>query len=170
VAACAKVDVAELDRPTVTVDIEIPIRADQLFEILEDGDAWPKWLTALDKVTWTSPDPKRIGTTRSIDIGGNFTADEKFIAWETDRRMAFYFTGCSRPMFRAFAEDYRVEPVAGGCRLTWSVLVRPRGIPEWSLKVVGPLLAVALRRYLVNLRKYAAVRNPGETDQGLRRS
>ncbi|WP_264021456.1 SRPBCC family protein [Mycolicibacterium pyrenivorans] len=106
---------------------------------------------------WTSPDPKGVGTTRTVDIGRAFVANEEFICWETNQRMAFRFTDCSRPVFRAFAEDYRIEPADGGCRLTWSVLVRPRGIPESVIKVMSPILVISLRRNLNRLRAYAAV-------------
>jgi ribosome-associated toxin RatA of RatAB toxin-antitoxin module len=156
--ACGRVDVAELDRPTLAVGVEIPVRPDQLFEILEDAEAWPRWLTAITKVVWTSPDPKGVGTTRTVEIKGAFIADEEFIAWETNRRMTFRFARCSRRIFRAFAEDYRIEPTDNGCQLTWSVLVRPRGIPEPLLKLIGPLLGLSLRRNLARLRGYATAR------------
>jgi carbon monoxide dehydrogenase subunit G len=155
---CGRVDVAELDRPTFALGVEIPVRPDQLFEILEDAQAWPRWLTAITKVTWTSPDPKGIGTTRTVEIRGAFVADEEFIVWETNRRMAFRFTGCSRPIFRSFAEDYRIESTDNGCRLTWSVLTRPRAIPEPLIKAMGPLLRLSLRRNLARLCSYATAR------------
>jgi carbon monoxide dehydrogenase subunit G len=156
--ACGRVDVADLDRPTFRVGVDIALRPEHLFEILEDAEAWPRWLTAITKVTWTSPEPKGVGTTRTVEIGAAFTADEEFIAWETNRRMAFRFAGCSRPIFRTFAEDYRIAPTDNGCRLTWSVLTRPRGIPEPLLKLMGLLLGLSLRRNLSRLRGYATAR------------
>jgi ribosome-associated toxin RatA of RatAB toxin-antitoxin module len=156
--ACGRVDVDELDRPTLAVSVEIPVRPDQLFEILEDAEAWPRWLTAITKVVWTSPDPKGVGTTRTVEIKGAFIADEEFIAWETNRRMTFRFARCSRRVFRAFAEDHRITPTDNGCRLTWSVLSRPRGVPEPLLKLMRPLLGLSLRRNLARLRSYATAR------------
>jgi ribosome-associated toxin RatA of RatAB toxin-antitoxin module len=156
--ACGRVDVSEFDRPTLTVGVEIPVRPDQLFEILEDAEAWPRWLTAITKVVWSSPDPKGVGTTRTVEIKGAFMADEEFIGWETNRRMAFRFARCSRRVFRAFAEDYRITPTDNGCRLTWSVLIRPRGIPERLVKLMGPLLGLSLRRNLARLRAYSTAR------------
>ena len=155
---CQEVDAGEFERPTVRVSVDVAVGPGQLFEILEDSDAWPRWLTALDDVTWTSSDPKGVGTTRTVTIGGNFIADEEFIVWEADRRMAFRFTTCSRAVFRAFAEDYRIVPTDNGCRLTWSVVARPRILPAPLLKIAAPILAVGLRRYLANLQKYAVAR------------
>ncbi|WP_407665573.1 SRPBCC family protein [Mycolicibacterium vinylchloridicum] len=155
---CGPVDLVELHRPTLTAAVDIPVQPNQLFEILEDAEAWPRWLTAITKVVWTSADPKGLGTTRTVEIGRGFVANEEFICWETNRRMAFRFTDCSRPVFRVFAEDYRIESIDQGCRLTWSVLVRPRGIPESLVKVTRPLLAMALRHNLDRLRTYAVTR------------
>lgn len=156
--SCDVVDLGAFDRPTVRVGVDIAIRPDQVFAILEDPDAWPLWLSAIKQVTWTSPDLKGIGTTRTVTIAGAFVADEEFIAWEPGRRMAFRFTRCSRRVFRAFAEDYRVEEHAGGSRLTWSVVVRPRGVPTAVLRLLSPILAAALRPNLNRLRGYAVDR------------
>jgi hypothetical protein len=54
----------------------------------------------------------------------------------------------------AFAEDYRVEAIPGGCRLTWTMAQKPAGAAKLAMVVVGPLLNLALRRYLRNLRNY----------------
>jgi hypothetical protein len=44
--------------------------------------------------------------------------------------MAFRFNESSTSALAAFAEDYRIEPTAHGCRLTWSLQIgwlAPRG-------------------------------------------
>ncbi len=46
---CGPVDLVELSRPTLRVAVDIPVQPDQLFEILEDAAAWPRWLTAITK-------------------------------------------------------------------------------------------------------------------------
>ena len=51
-------------------------------------------------------------------------------------------------------EDYRVEVIPGGCRLTWTMAQKPAGPAKLAMVVVGPLLNLALRRYLRNLRSY----------------
>jgi uncharacterized protein YndB with AHSA1/START domain len=155
---CDDIDIGVFDNPTVCVSVDIAVRPDQLFEILEDPDAWPVWLKSITHVAWTSPDPKGIGTTRTVTIAGDFVADEEFIAWEPGARMAFRFTQSSRRVFRAFAEDYRVTKHGGGSRLTWSVVARPRGVPAAVLRPLRPILAAALRPNLDRLRGYATER------------
>jgi hypothetical protein len=59
------------------------------------------------------------------------------------------------PTFQAaFAEDYRVEVIPGGCRPTWTMAQKPAGAARSAMFLVGPLLNVALRRFLRNLRSY----------------
>jgi hypothetical protein len=52
----------------------------------------------------------------------------------------------------AFAEDYRVEVIPGGCRMTWTLAQKPVGVAKIAMFVVRPLLNLAFRRILTNLR------------------
>ena len=83
---------------------------------LLDAQAWTEWLP-ITKVTWTSPQPFRVGTTRTVEIGKQ-VVEEVFFAWDEGQRMAFRFDRTSLPV-RAAVEDYRVVPTATGCELVW---------------------------------------------------
>jgi len=86
-------------------------------------------------VVWTSNKPYGVGTTRSVWLTG-ITVDERFFRWEHDRRFSFYLTGHSVPLAHAFAEDYRLDEVAGGeTRFTYSVAIEPR----LALRIGGPI-------------------------------
>jgi hypothetical protein len=80
------------------------------------------------------------------------------LAWEPFTRMAFRFNECSTKAVAAFAEDYRVEVIPGGCRLTWTMAQKPAGPSRPAMFVVGPLLNLGLRRFLTNLRGYTDAR------------
>ena len=58
----------------------------------------------------------------------------------------------------AFAEDYRVDVIPGGCRLTWTMVQKPARGAGLGMAVFGPLLNLALRRFLRNLRTYTDTR------------
>jgi hypothetical protein len=45
---------------------ETAVSAEQLFATLEDGPSWSKWVPLIREVTWTSPKPFAIGTTRTV--------------------------------------------------------------------------------------------------------
>jgi hypothetical protein len=58
----------------------------------------------------------------------------------------------------AFAEDYRVEVIPGGCRLTWTMAQKPAGPARLAMFVIAPLLNLGLRRFLKNVRSYTDAR------------
>ncbi len=94
--------------------VDLAITPEQLFEVLADAESWPHWATAITKVTWTSPEPRGVGTTRTVNMRGGIVGDEEFLAWEPFTHMAFRFNEASSGSIAAFAEDYRVVPTAGG--------------------------------------------------------
>ncbi|MBV8928893.1 MAG: SRPBCC family protein, partial [Mycobacteriaceae bacterium] len=94
------------------------------------------------------------GTTRVVDMRGGIVGNEEFLAWEPFSRMAFRFNECSMRAVTAFAEDYRVEPIPGGSRLTWTMAQQAAGPSRWAMVVARPVMNLMLRRFLANLRRY----------------
>jgi len=157
---CERVDASFTDADSVEAryrfrnSVDLAITPEQLFEVLSDAQSWPRWAKVITKVTWTSPEPRGVGTTRVVEMRGGLVGNEEFLAWEPFTHMAFRFNECSTRSVAAFAEDYRVEVIPGGCRLTWTMAQKPAGPAKRAMVVVGPLLNLALRRYLRNLRSY----------------
>jgi hypothetical protein len=87
------------------------------------------WCRALS-ISWTSPRPFGIGTTRTAKIlGGALTVNERYFLWEEGRRKAFCVLDASLPVFNRLAEDYIVEPLSPDrSRLTWTIAMEPKGI------------------------------------------
>src|SRR6202040_3403969 len=113
--------------------VDLAITPEQLFEVLADAESWPHWATAITKVTWTSPQPRGVGTTRTVDMRGGIVGDEEYLVWEPFTRMAFRFNNRSTKAVAAFAEDYRVEVIPGGCRMTWKLSQQPAGPAKLAL-------------------------------------
>jgi hypothetical protein len=89
--------------------VDLGITPEQLFEVLADAEAWPQWASVITNVTWTSPEPRGVGTTRTVDMRGGIVGDEEHLVWEPFIRIAFRFNECSTKAVAAFAEDYRIE-------------------------------------------------------------
>ena len=53
-----------------TNSADLAITPEQLFEVLADAAAWPRWASVITNVTWTSPEPRGVGTTRTVDMRG----------------------------------------------------------------------------------------------------
>ena len=76
--------------------------------MFDDAESWPRWASVITKVTWTSPEPHGVGTTRTVNMRGGITGDEEYLAWEPFSHMAFRFNEASSGSIAAFAEDYRM--------------------------------------------------------------
>jgi carbon monoxide dehydrogenase subunit G len=142
--------------------VHLDITPAQLFEVLGDAESWPKWATVITKVVWTSPEPRGIGTTRTVTMRGNIVGYEEFIAWEPLSRMAFRFNESTSNAIAAFAEDYRVIETATGCHVTWVMAMKPSGVAgRLGMTVSKPVMAWLFQRFLHNLRRHS-------TDERLR--
>lgn len=157
---CERVGVDFVDTAPIVFRnrVDLRITPEQLFDVLGDADAWPQWATVITKVTWTSPEPRGVGTTRTVHMRAGIVGEEEFLAWEPHRHMAFRFNACSVRAVAAFAEDYRVEPIAGGCRLTWTMAQKSSGVSRVFMPVAHPAMNLTLRRFLANLRRYTDAR------------
>ena len=151
---------AATKRYTVTVDLECT--PDQLFDVFEDADAWPLWVSAIESVEWTSPLPPREGTTRTVRMTGGVEVSERFLAYERGRRMQFVFTSLPTGAIDGFGEDYRVTDLGDGrCRLWWMMALLPgRGPAAAVMGVTAGVTGVMMRRFADSLAEYVRTRVP----------
>lgn len=117
------------------VSHDFPFPAHVVWAALLDGETWTKWLP-ITKVEWTSPQPFRVGTTRTVWIGDQ-CVEEVFFAWDEGSRMAFRFDRTSLPL-KAGVEDYQVHPTEEGCRLDWYFRAR-------APFLLGPLISAQMK-------------------------
>ena len=108
---------------------EIPRPAATVWDELT-ADTALHWCRILDQVTWTSPRPFGVGTTREVKaLHGANLLREHYFRWDEGHRHSFYVTQSSGPLFKALAEDYLVESRgADACRFTWTIAVQPSAV------------------------------------------
>lgn len=114
--------------PARYVDVmDIPRPADRVWAELASDDPLD-WCRVISDITWTSPRPFGVGTTRTANVvKGALVINERFFVWEEGRRMAFGVEEASLPVFRRFGEDYLLEPTSDtSCRFTWTLAAEPR--------------------------------------------
>jgi len=124
------------------------------------GEVWAElaadnplaWCRILKRISWTSPRPFGVGTTRTASsLGGVNVLHERFFIWEDGRRMSFYALEASVPLFRRFAEDYLVEPASdSSCRFTWTVAIEPRP----AARLGSPVNRMLLQTLFTDTRKH----------------
>jgi carbon monoxide dehydrogenase subunit G len=148
------VDFVDTARFRYSNSVDLAITPEQLFEVLEDASAWPRWAKVITKVTWTSAPPRGVGTTRTVHMRGGLIGDEEFLLWEPPTRMAFRFNTSSEKTVRAFAERYDVVPTAQGCRLTWTLALEVAGPSRFVTPLGKPVMNLTFRWFLRKLRHY----------------
>ncbi len=114
------------------------------------------WCRILQDVTWTSPRPFGVDTTRTARaLGGTNVLKERFFRWEEGRRHSFVVLQASTPMFRRFAEDYLVEPTSeNSCRFAWTIAIEPRR----AARIANPANRLLLETLFRDTRKYYGLR------------
>jgi hypothetical protein len=147
-----------------------PMRLSETFAIAKPApEVWAdltsddslSWCRILDRITWTSPRPFSVGTTRTASsLRGTNVIRERYFRWEEGRRKSFYVVEASAPLFTRFAEDYLVEPTsATSCEFTWTIAVEPRGP---LARALGPVNRRLLATLLTDTRRHYAA-NPSTT-------
>jgi hypothetical protein len=88
------------------------------------------WCRILSDVSWTSPRPFGVGTTRTVKaLRGASVLKERYFRWEEGSRHSFEVLETTNPMIRRLAEDYLVEPISDSAsRFTWLIAVEPRAL------------------------------------------
>lgn len=125
---------------------DIQQSADQVWEDLT-ADNPLSWCRLLRDITWTSPRPYGVGTTRTARTVGNVSViNERFFRWEEGRRQSFYALESTLPGFRRFAEDYLVEPKSTtSCQFTWTIAIEPHAIARPASPINRLLLSTLFR-------------------------
>ncbi len=136
--------------------VELDAAPEAVFDIFADGESWPCWFDEIKRVVWTSPEPKGVGTTRTVTLT-TMTVYEYFLAWERGRRFAFRFEGSSLPLCRAGVEDYRLEDLGGGrTRFLYGVYLEPSLVVRLAGPIARAQFSGMFRRATEGLRTYVA--------------
>lgn len=114
------------------------------------GDRPLHWCRGL-AITWTSPKPFGVGTTRQASVLGALKVQEHFFRWEEGRRYTFHVTEANVPLFAGLAEDYVVEPDgADRCTFRWTVAIEPSALG----KPGGPINKVLFTSFFKDTSRY----------------
>lgn len=140
-----------------TNSVDLPVSPGQLWQVLEDEESWPRW-SYVTRMTWNSPRPFRVGTTRAIETRTGGRVIDEVIAWHPQVHLAFRVNAVSEPTEGASVEEFRIEPTPQGCRLTWTLAHDPKKASLGVRLVAKTVMNVKYRQYLDKLRKYTEQR------------
>ena len=129
---------------------------EKVWESLVSDESLAAWGPMITKVTWTSPRPFGVGTTREVTAPGGSTMRERYFQWDEGHSHSFYVYESAIPVFKRFAEHYLVEPAGSETLFTWTVAIEPKGAFALPLKVLAPVLKAGFGRIPSGGQKYFA--------------
>jgi hypothetical protein len=151
--SCRPVDESFFDTAPMRLraKFEVPLPAAKVWEELTSDDAL-FWCRILQDVTWTSPRPFGVGTTREVKaLWGANLLREHYFRWEEGHRHSFYVLESSAPLFRSLAEDYLVEPTSEtSCRFSWTIAVEPKA----AARLGGPVNRALLKTLFTDTARH----------------
>lgn len=108
---------------TFSTTVEINASVEEVFALLKKPETWVAAFDGIQELTWTSPEPFGVSTTRTVVIEmpplGKVTLYEEYVLWEENKRFSFYFKETDKKVFSAVIEDYHFEHLEHGrMRLT----------------------------------------------------
>jgi hypothetical protein len=129
---------------------------EQVWESLASDASLSAWGPAITKITWFTPRPFGVGTTREVQTPGGVKVHERFFRWEEGSRYSFEVYEASMPLFKRFAEDYVLSPEGNGTAFDWTVAIEAKGVAALPFKVLSPVIKAAFGRMASDGRRYFA--------------
>lgn len=121
--------------------VKLPVPPERVWESIASEASLSGWRGLhVPRLTWTSPRPFGIGTTREVVLPlGAMTVRERFFRWDEGKGYSFYVEAANRPLLERFAEDYVVEPDGDGTLLTWTIALEPKPRLAGVTKLLDPV-------------------------------
>ena len=127
-----------------SLDLNAPI--EQVWAVIADHTRMTEW-AQMDGVIITSDETQGVGLTCECDFGF-FTADERVIEWQENRKIAHEIVAMGMPMI----ETWTLEPRGEGTRFIWRQEVNPAGIRRLMLPMIKWQMGRTFDKALENLR------------------
>jgi hypothetical protein len=129
---------------------------EKVWESLTSDESLAAWSSAIKKVTWTTPRPFGVGTTRDVTAPGGSVMRERFFQWDEGHSKSFYVYESALPLFKRFAEHYLVEPAGDETLFTWTLAMEPKPALRLPFKLLAPVFKAAFGRIPADGVKYFA--------------
>ena len=129
-----------------------------VWESLVSDESLSAWSATVKSLTWSSPRPFGIGTTREVVLApGLARVHERFIRWDEGRGYAFTVYEASVPALKHFAEDYVLTPEGqDATRFDWTVAIEPTKVFALPFVALAPVLKLAFGRMAADGQRFFA--------------
>ena len=151
------VDLGFLERAGKVWVMEATVAAPRrdVWRAISDPTVWHHWFPGVQSAWYEGGPPYGVGTVRRAIVGGQ-RMEEVMLAWDEERRWAYYLAGASYPLARAQLECTELEDCARGTRLRWTI-ASDRGLLLWlATPVFHPTVTRLWTRAAGNLERWLA--------------
>ena len=119
-----------------------------------DPATWRHWWPGVSSSSYgDSPEPYGVGTFREATVSGQ-RYEEYIVAWEEQRRFAYYIDRATLPIANAQLECTDFSNDAGGTRVRWTIACEPRLLMRLASPVFPRVMDRMLARATANLERY----------------
>ncbi|WP_179468138.1 SRPBCC family protein [Mycolicibacterium vinylchloridicum] len=128
---------------------------EQVWESLASADSAAAWGRTVKEVSFTSPPPHGVGTTReSVALGAR--GRSRYFRWDVDKGYSMYVYESTAPVFTRYAEDFVLQPSGDSTLFTFTVAIEPKARFALPFRVFAPVLKLALGRVVTEGQRYFA--------------
>jgi hypothetical protein len=137
--------------------IRLQVSPARVWESIASDESLAAWGLGVRRLTWTTPRPFGVGTTREVVLPLNsMTVREHFFRWDEGAGYSFYVYETNRPGIRQFAENYEIEADGSGALLTWTIAIEPTPRAARVIKALGPINKRSFGQFARGAKKYFA--------------
>lgn len=136
-----------LDTAPVRLVFSVAVSADAgtVYRALaEDTRGWSEWFAAVKHAR-----PTEGG--RHVVLSGGTRFEETVLVTEEPRRYVYRADATNRPGVRAILEEWRVESLAGGSLVQWTIAVDAAPATAALLRMATPALQTSFRKAMQRL-------------------
>jgi hypothetical protein len=113
----------------------------EVYHVLADETgAWPSWFAGVERAE-AHGDGRR-----TVVVSGGTRTEETVLVAERPRRYAYRADTVNRPGLCALMEEWRIEPVAGGAMVRWTIAADGTRVARAFLRALRPGLRSVFRR------------------------
>ena len=145
----------------------LQVTPERVWEQISSEESLAAWRLGVRRLTWTSPRPFGVDTTREVVLP-LITLRERFFRWDEGKGYSFYVEAMNRPGLTHFAEDYFVEADGDGALLTWTIALEAKSHLAPVLALLRPVNQRGFGLFSRAAKQYFAA-HPAEVARGFSR-
>lgn len=140
--------------------VKLAVPPERVWQSLASDRSVADWGLGVRSLTWTSPRPFGVGTTREVVLPMSaLRLREEFFRWDEGAGYSFAAVAADRALFTRFAENYEVEPDRTGTLFTWTIALSPVPALARAMTSFAPVTKASFGQLARNAKKYFAA-NP----------